>query len=150
MKIRKWKWAPAARALGAGSAIAAIMALAAWRVWGTPPGLSIALTSTNTVALTVTNGTPSGTYEIWWSEFLDPNGSFTNGDWTLLEPGSTGQTNFGPYDITELWTGFFRAVGTNDVDGDAALDYQDSRPFDPSIGILRVTIEAPANGSTVQ
>jgi hypothetical protein len=37
-----------------------------------------------------------------------------------------------------------------DADGDGIPNYEDARPNDPTIGILTVTITAPANGSTVQ
>jgi hypothetical protein len=37
-----------------------------------------------------------------------------------------------------------------DADGDGVPNYEDARPNDPAIGILKVTIIAPTNGSTVQ
>jgi hypothetical protein len=37
-----------------------------------------------------------------------------------------------------------------DADGDGVPNYEDARPNDPAIGILKVTIIAPANGSSVQ
>jgi hypothetical protein len=36
-----------------------------------------------------------------------------------------------------------------DADGDGVPNYEDARPNDPTVGILQVTIAAPANGSTV-
>jgi hypothetical protein len=98
--------------------------------------------------LTVTNGSPSVTYEIYWQEFLVPTVNFTNGDWIDVYSGTVGQTNF-YLDLGDLSTGFFRAVNTNDFDGDGILNYQDARPLDPTVGLLRVTIESPANGSNV-
>jgi hypothetical protein len=38
----------------------------------------------------------------------------------------------------------------NDFDLDGFPNYEDARPFDPSIWILTVTIESPANGANVQ
>jgi hypothetical protein len=150
MKTWRKQWVPVIRALGAGAAIITVMLLAASRVWSTPPVLKIVNTGTNTVALSITNGSPSGVYEIYWQEFLDStNGYLTNGNWTLIESGATGQTNFGPYDISELWTGFFRALNTIDFDADGSPDCDDARPFDPSVGILNVTIESPASGAVV-
>ncbi len=148
MKLWRQRW-PVTKALGAGAVIAAIMAVAAWRVWSTPFGLKITLTSTNTVALSITNAATNGIYEIWWTEFLDPNSTFTNCDWWLVQVGSAGQTNFGPYYVSETYTGFFLGLGTDDFDGDGVPDYQDARPFDPSVGTLTVTIESPANGALV-
>jgi hypothetical protein len=140
-------WAKLVAAGGLSLALIALFVQGVAR--GDAPGLTIALTGTNEVTLTVTNGAPTGIYEIWWTEFLDPTAVFTNGDWLLADSGTTGQTNF-VFDLGETWTGFFRAVNTNDFDGDSILNYQDARPFDPSVGVLRVTIESPANGANVR
>ena len=151
MKLQQQKWARRAKALGAVSLILMVTVVAAWRVLSqsSPPALSIALTGTNEVTLTVTNGVATNLYEIWWTEFLDTNAlTLTNGAWQLVYPGVTGQTNF----VMDLWDtqmGFFRALKGNDFDLDAVPDYEDARPWDPTIGILRVTIETPANGSNV-
>src|ERR1019366_7463066 len=152
MKTRKEQLTRAARALVAGSVIVTLTLLAAWQVWSqtSAPGLSIALTGTNEVTLTVTNGVPTGVYEIWWTEFLGSYAlSLTNGAWQPVYTGVTGQTNF-VMDLGDTYTGFFRALNGNDFDLDGVPNYEDARPFDPSVGILRVTIESPANGSNVQ
>ena len=113
------------------------------------PALSVALTGTNEVTLTVTNGTSTAIYEIYWTEFLNANATaFTNGAWNLVYSGTTGQTNF-VLDLGDTVTGFFRAVNGNDFDNDGVLNNQDARPFDPLVGILQVTIEIPANGAQV-
>jgi len=115
----------------------------------TVPGLSIALTGTNQVTLVVTNGSPTNVYQIWWTEFLDANALvLTNGAWTVVAAGTTGQTNFVLTYVTD--TGFFRAINGSDFDNDGFPDWEDARPFDPNVGILTVTIETPANGSNVQ
>ena len=124
--------------------LALLTVFAARLVWAVPPGLSIMLTPTNTVQLTVTNGSPTGMYDIYWQEFLD-----TTATWEWVATGTTGQTNF-LVDISETETGFFVAASGNDFDGDGVPNTSDARPFDPAIGILRVTIESPANGSNVQ
>src|SRR5260370_32023216 len=81
---------------------------------GAPPGLSIASTGSNTISLVVTNGTNNTIYEIYFVEFLDTNALyFTNGGWTLVTTGTTGQTNFAAT-LGETYTGFFRAVNGND------------------------------------
>jgi hypothetical protein len=113
-------------------------------VWATPPGLSIKVTAPNQLQLTVTNGVTNGIYSIYWREFLN-----SPPDWDWLTVGTTGQTNF-LIDISETETGFFEAVATDDIDGDLVVNEQDARPFDPSIGIVTVTIETPANGANVQ
>ncbi len=133
--------------------VVGIMAIGlfAWRVWatGTAPALSAASSGTNEITLTVTNGSPTGLYEIWWTEFLNSDAlNLTNGGWQPIYTGTNGQTNF-VLDLSDFDTGFFRALNGNDFDLDGIPNNQDARPFDASVGILRVTIEAPANGSNV-
>src|SRR6266478_8063350 len=135
MKTQKQPWARAARALGASFAVLVLSLLAFWRVWSqsTPPALSIASTGTNQVTLTVTNGLATNLYEIWWTEFLTGDLSLTNGDWITVYSGTTGQTNF-VLDLGDTDTGFFRAINGNDADNDGVPDWEDARPFDPSVG----------------
>ncbi len=151
MKRMRQTWAPAARTLGAGSVILILTVLAAWRAWSDPPALSIVRSGTNEVTLTVTNAVPNGTYEIWWTEFLDDAALSGLDDcaWEPIPPITNGQTAF-VLDCGYLSSGFFRAINTLDLDNDGVPNYQDARPFDASVGILRVTIESPANGANVQ
>jgi hypothetical protein len=146
MKTRKQQGA-----LAAGAILLGWILFATWRVWSqtAPPALSITLTGTNTVTLTVTNGVSTNLYEIWWTEFLSGDVAITDGAWIDVYDGTTGQTNF-PMILGDTDTGFFRAVNGNDFDNDGIPNWEDARPFDPSVGILRVTIESPANGSNVQ
>jgi hypothetical protein len=148
MKTQQQQWARAVSALGAGSLVLALTLFAAWRVWSAPPALSISSTGTNEVTLIVTNGVATNLYEIWWTEFLSGNLSLTNGAWIDVYSGTTGQTNF-VLDLGDTEAGFFRGVNGNDFDNDGIPNWEDARPFDPSIGILKVTIESPANGSNV-
>jgi hypothetical protein len=147
MKTLKNNWANLAWAVTlAGTVMVAVYAsISAWGQTG--PGLSISLTGTNTVSLTVTNALPAGIYEIYFQEFLDGS-PFTNGSWSLVGNGSAGQSNFNLI-LGNTDTGFFRAVNGNDFDNDGVPNYEDARPFDPTVGILIMTIETPANGSVV-
>ena len=151
MKAQKQHWGAAAKGLGAAALILMLTAFTAWRVWGqsAPPALNIALTGTNEVTLTITNGVSTNLYEIWWTEFLEGDLSLTNGAWIDVYSGTTGQTNF-VLDLGDTDTGFFRGINGNDFDNDGVPNWEDARPFDPSFGILKVTIETPANGSNVQ
>ncbi|HLZ16405.1 MAG TPA: hypothetical protein VKQ08_05170 [Cyclobacteriaceae bacterium] len=91
-----------------------------------PPGLSISLGTSNQISLVVTNGTNTGTYEIFYKELLD---NTTN--WNLWTTGTQGQTNFTIPINEDAISGFFKAVaGTNVIS-------------------VSVTIELPVNGSTV-
>jgi hypothetical protein len=132
------------------AAALAIVLISRLAIGQTAPAIAIVTSGTNEVTLTVTNGFPTNIYEIYWTEFLDTSSAnFTNGDWLLVYSGTVGQTNF-VLDLGDTDTGFFRGLNGNDFDNDGVLNSQDARPFDGSIGLMRVTIESPANGSTVQ
>lgn len=150
MRTLKKNWPKLAGALALSSLVLCTV-YACVSAWGqTAPGLSIALTGTNQVTITVTNGATNGVYEIWFTDVLDTNAQvFTNGSWVLLATGATNQTNF-VFTLGDTDTGYFQALVGNDFDGDGVPDWKDARPFDPTIGILTVTIETPANGSVIQ
>jgi hypothetical protein len=92
------------------------------------PGLSIALSSSNQVVLTVTNGLPTGIYHIYFAQDVNASGL----DWSLATNGTTGQTNF-TFSMEDFDQGFFKAVN-------------DTNFISPS---LTVIIQGPANGSVV-
>ena len=129
-----------------------VVPLAAWRgsSQSTVPGLRIALsTNADKVILTVTNRLPNAVYDIFWTQFLYSNSMpLTNLAWVPKATGATNQTNF----IMPMYgkmTGFFRALNTNDFDGDGALNVQDARMYDPFYGLMTVTIESPTNNAIV-
>lgn len=128
---------------------AAIAALSSWLTWKAlgqsvpTPVLKATLASTNQVNILITNGVSFATYELYWKSELDPILP-----WTLFVTGTTGQTNFGVL-MNETYTGFFQAAVGTDWDSDGIPNSQDARPNDPAIGTLTVTIESPANGSTI-
>jgi len=126
MRTRKQKWAPATRALGAGGMLLLLLT-AARLVLGqsATPGLGIALTSTNAVSLTVTNGSANGQYQIYWTEFLGPNP-----DWLLITNGSIGQTQF-VASIGDLEMAFFKATANTNF-------------VPPSLNVI---ILSPTNGA---
>ena len=125
MKTIRNNWAKLAGAMSV--VVLAVFVLydciSAWGV--TPPGLSIAVTSTNQVSITVTNGVSNGLYQIYYTEFLT-----TNSDWILFTNGSAGQTNF-PATTTNTTTGFFQAAFNSNY-------------VPPTITVI---IQSPANGA---
>lgn len=126
-------------------ALAAVSSVVVWRVAAqSAPVLKVAQTSTNQIQITITNGVATNIYEVLWTPILaDPNYP-----WTSLAAGSQGQTNFlVTFGATEA--AFFRVQIGTDADGDGIPDWQDSRPNDASKGILTISIESPANGSTI-
>jgi len=98
-------------------------------VWSqTAPGLKIAVSPTNEVLLTVTNGIPNGIYHIYFTPFLgDPDY-----EWTLLANGTAGQTNF-TISMDDYDQAFFKAVNNSNF----------------VATLITVSILAPANGSTI-
>ena len=108
-------------------------------------GLQITLVSTNTVQVTITNGSPGDTFQIERRPAFDENY-----DWGNPVSGTLNQTNFlltmGAADVME----FYRALSCLDCDGDGVPNTSDANPLDPAIGILTITIDNPANGSVVQ
>lgn len=128
MKTLRKNWTGFAGAV-ALAGLAVFTMYACISAWGqSAPGLSIAVTGTNTLSLTVTNGTGAGQYQIYYTEFLDSESI----DWTLLTNGTTGQSNFfaNMSDYEQL---FFKAVNNTNFTS-------------PSITVI---IQAPANGSVV-
>ena len=108
------------------------------------PGLTIAL-SNDTVMLTVTNGATNVFYEIYAT-----NAVSSNLTWSLSATGGLGVTNFSvPMGAATI--NFFKARAGNDWDGDGILNFQDANPNNYNTNdLLSVTIDSPTNGSTIQ
>ena len=96
--------------------------------------------STN-VLLTIGNGKTNESYNLLFTQQLPAT------FWITAAIGSMGQTNF-TVPLTN-GIGFFRAEVGNDWDGDGVYNWEDADPSNPSIGRLSITIESPANGTTV-
>ena len=136
MKILKKYWLPLFGIL-TGVAVCIVTALNAWSQ--SAPPLSITSLGTNQYSITFTNSPPS-IYDLQWTPVL------ANPDypWTWAAIGTNGQSSFqingGVYQ-----TGFFRTVlDTNNIPLWELAD-----PNNPGLGILTVTIDSPANGSTI-
>jgi len=107
------------------------------------PGLTIALTSSNIVTLTITNGVTNEYYEVYSKIQLQEQ------DWIFFANGTMGQTSFLSSNFPAQ-SRFFRARATNDWDGDGVLNWADADPNSTNIGYLTITIESPANGALLQ
>jgi hypothetical protein len=127
MRTLKKNWAKLVGAFTlAGLAVFAVYACVS--AWGqSAPVLSVAVTGTNQVTITVTNGVGNGLYQVYYREFLS-----TNSEWILLTNGTTGVTNF-TVSLGESIAGFFQAAyNTNFV-----------------LPVARLIIQSPTNGALV-
>ena len=99
--------------------------------------------SNSTIQITISNGLPSGHYDLFWVPEL-PTGNIP---WSLCQTGAVGQTNFsvpfGPF-----FSGFF-VVATNDIDFDSWPNYEDGNSTNSSIHALSIYIESPTNGAVI-
>jgi hypothetical protein len=110
------------------------------------PELSIGPSGTNDVVnVTVMNGDPQLSYQILFALSPDIN-SFTNPETIAI--GNIGQTNFSLSMGADMYR-FYRAAPDFDWDDDGVENWKDAQPYTNSVGLLSVTIELPAKGSTV-
>jgi hypothetical protein len=108
-----------------------------------PPVISIALTNTNQLAITVTNGVSYGNYSLYNQHVL---GSPT---WTLVTNADPGVTNFlvgmGPY-----YEGFYYVMGSTNWNNNGIPNWDYADPLNPGLGVLTVTIVSPSQGQIIQ
>jgi hypothetical protein len=103
--------------------------------------LTINQIATNTVQITVFNGTGPANYELWWTPIL----ASAAYPWTAVAVGTTGQTNFA-VNTTVYPTGFYQVFwDTNAIPG-----WEAANPNNPGAGILAVYIDSPTNGMVIQ
>ena len=97
-------------------------------VWAqSAPVLSIALSTNNQVSITITNGSSTGQYQLYWADSMSESP-----DWLLLTNGLTGQTNF-QVDMSDTEEGYFQAA------------YNPA--FTPPV--INIIIQSPLNGSVL-
>ena len=117
-----------------------VIAMAVTALSQSAPVLTVTPTTTNTLAITITNGISGANYELWSTPML------ANPDypWTIAAVGGLNHTNF-IVNIGTYPSGFYRAVwDTNTIPLWEAAD-----PNNPGAGILSVFIDSPANGFTI-
>lgn len=142
MKTLRRKWAALMVALAlAGAALCALYGgLSAWGQ--TAPGIVIAPSGTNQLAITVTNAATGAFYYLWWTPSLNDPAY----PWQVLQPGNPGQTNFNVSTSNYPWAYFQVSIGNST----GVPPWEAANPSDPSSPILTVYINTPANGAVVQ
>jgi len=136
-----WKRNPwCAMALGG-----AVTALAGMAMLGRtdPPVLRLMHLSNNVFQIAITNPAVGVRYQIQRRESLTP----TN-QWVWLVGGTNTQTSFLINEGIFL-SGFYQALTCADCDSDLVDGDRDGNDADPNILELAVTIDDPANGSSV-
>jgi hypothetical protein len=93
--------------------------------------------------LTLVNCDTNIGYDIWYAPVLAPSPV-----WSILATGVIGQTTFTV--PMRNGQGYLRGATGIDWDGDGIPNYMDADPRNPNVGALTITIDVPANGSTVQ
>ncbi len=107
------------------------------------PVLRITALGSNQFSVLITNGVATTNYTLFWTPALE-NPVYP---WQVLGIGVTGETNFN-VDANVYPLGFFRAMIGDDFDGDGVPEWKDGQPFNSNVGLLDITIDSPANGST--
>ncbi len=94
------------------------------------------------VVLTIANANTNLSYDILYAPLLG-----TNAVWNILSTGTVGQVSFTiPMIGSEGW---FRGAEGTDWDGDGIPNWMDANPLGAGVGALSLTIDSPANGSTL-
>lgn len=116
------------------------VALTAWAQ--TAPVLTITPLGTNQFSITFTNYPPT-TWDLQWTPVL----ADSEYPWSWVKTGTNGQTNFvlNMNDVDGSPTAFFRTI----LDTNSVPLWELADPNNPGLGILTVTIDSPANGSTI-
>jgi hypothetical protein len=138
MKTTRNPWIITVEMVGCGLVILATMFTAPSQ---TVPGLTIAPAATNQIAITITNGISTGSYELWWTPVLDNPVDFP---WTMAAAGNPGQTNFS----LANWgypAVFFRGL----LDTNAVPLWEEANPDKPGSKVLSITIANPTNGAVL-
>ena len=101
------------------------------------------LTNGNTLQLKINNAATGATYDL----FNVPEITTGKLAWTVFQTGTPGQVTFS-VPIGPTLSGFF-VVGTNDLDYDGWLNFDDGNSANTNVHALTIYIESPANGATV-
>lgn len=145
MKNLRRNWPTIGVSLGVASA-ACITAISVSA--DAPPVLRISQQGSNVFNVVITNGVATTNYTLFWTDVIGD----VNYPWLPLWVGGVGETNFAVQipDMNEMPQGWFKVLIGSDSDGDGVLEQQDADSNDPSVGILSVTINNPADGAVLQ
>ena len=107
-----------------------------------PPVISIAVTNTNQLAITVTNGMSNVNYSLYNQHVL---GDLT---WVFITNPAPGVTNF-VVNMGPFFEGFYIVTASTNWNTNSP-NWDLADPNNPGLGVLTVTIVSPANGAVIQ
>jgi len=138
MKIIGKNWIAFAAIFGSGLIIIVTALTARSQI---APVLTITPLGTNQFSVGFTNNIGTASYDLQWTPVL------ANPDypWTWAAIGTPGQTNY-QLNMGNYQTAFFRTL----LDTNSIPLWEAADPNNPALGALTITIDTPANGSTLQ
>jgi hypothetical protein len=142
MKTLRTNWFLLGSLIGSGVAIIG-MALNTAAQSVPVPVISVALTNTNQLSITVTNGVSYANYILYNQHVLGDT------NWTFVTNPVPGVTNFivnpGPY-----FEGFYIVTGSTNWNNNGIPNWDYADPMNPGLGVLTVSIVSPAQGAVIQ
>ncbi|MGA2279197.1 MAG: hypothetical protein ABSG80_02715 [Verrucomicrobiota bacterium] len=106
----------------------------------TAPVLTITQLGTNQFSVSFTNNIGTASYDLQWTPVLASPAY----PWTWAAIGTPGQTNY-QLNMGNYQTAFFRTL----LDTNSIPLWEAADPNNPALGALTITIDTPANGSTL-
>jgi hypothetical protein len=143
MKTIKKQWLALAGLLGVGGVLVGIV-LTATAQSVPPPVITIALTNTNELVITVTNGVSYGYYSLYNQHVLDGS------PWALVSTNEAlGVTNF-LVNTIPYFEGYYYVAASTNWNDDGIPNWDLADPNNPGLGKLTVTIVSPSQGQILQ
>ena len=143
MKTIKTHWVALAGLVGIGGALVGIV-LTATAQSVPQPVITIALTNTNQLSITVTNGVVYGYYSLYNQHLLDGS------PWTLVSTNDVlGVTNF-LVGMNDYFEGYYEVAANTNWNNDGIPNWDLADPLNPGLGKLTVTIVSPSQGQILQ
>jgi hypothetical protein len=108
------------------------------------PGITIALTNTNQLVITETNGVAYGYYSLYNQHVLG------SGTWTLVSTNDVlGDTNF-IVNTVPYFEGYYLVAANTNWNDNGIPNWDLADPNNPGLGALTISIVSPSQGQILQ
>jgi hypothetical protein len=133
------------RAKSAGAVLAILIVAFIVKAQTVPqPEITIALTNTNQISITVTNGVAYGYYSLYNQHVLG------SGTWTLISTNDVlGDTNF-IINTAPYFEGYYLVAANTNWDDNGIPNWDLADPNNPGLGKLTISIVSPSQGQVLQ